>query len=295
MAEVRLAVIGGSGLYHMPQLENVETIEVSTPFGAPSSPITLGRLHGLDVAFLARHGTGHTLSPSEVPYQANVFALKLLGTEKILSVSAVGSLREDYAPLDVVVPNQIFDRTTDRPRTFFGGGLVGHVAFAHPFCPALSGALFQVAERHAGRAHRGGTLIVIEGPQFSTIAESETYRQLGFSVIGMTAAPEAKLAREAEICYATAAMVTDYDVWHLTHQQVTSDMVAENVRRNTELAHALIGGLVAELDMLEPCDCHDALASALLTHLDLVPEAKLKELEPIIGRYMNRAVAGAHG
>ncbi|HEV3310926.1 MAG TPA: S-methyl-5'-thioadenosine phosphorylase [Chloroflexota bacterium] len=285
MAEPVLGIIGGSGLYHMPDLHAVESIELSTPFGAPSSPITIGSLNGVDVAFLARHGHGHTLLPSEVPYRANVYAMKTLGVKQILSVSAVGSLREEYAPLDVVIPDQIYDRTRGRTSTFFGNGFVAHIGFAQPFCPALSGTVHQCASESPARAHKGGTLAVMEGPAFSTVAESETYRKLGFSIIGMTALPEAKLAREAELCYCTMAMVTDYDVWHQTHESVTQEMVASNVHRNTEVAHGIIRTLVSRLGVIAPCECGDALAAALLTSFDLVPEATLQALEPIVGRY----------
>ena len=285
MADFQLGIIGGSGLYDMPGLENVESIEVSTPFGPPSSPITAGTLGGVDVAFLARHGAGHTLLPSEVPYRANIYALKTLGVTRILSVSAVGSLREEYPPLDVVVPDQIFDRTRGRISTFFGAGMVAHVGFASPFCPSLSEHAFQVAAGSPAKAHKGGTLVAMEGPAFSTVAESETYRKLGFSIIGMTSLPEAKLAREAEICYSCLAMVTDYDVWHKSHEPVTQEMVAGNVRRNTEVAHGIIRDLVGGLGSIAPCECGSALAAALLTPFDLVPEATLTSLEPIIGKY----------
>jgi 5'-methylthioadenosine phosphorylase len=288
VAEPILGILGGSGLYHMPDLHAVESIELTTPFGAPSSPITIGSLNGVDVAFLARHGHGHTLLPSEVPYRANVYAMKTLGVKRILSVSAVGSLREEYAPLDVVIPDQIYDRTKGRTSTFFGNGFVAHVGFAQPFCPALSGAVLQCARESPARAHEGGTLAVMEGPAFSTVAESETYRKLGFSIIGMTALPEAKLAREAELCYCTMAMVTDYDVWHQTHESVTQEMVASNVLTNTEVAHGIIRTLVSRLGAVATCECGDALAAALLTSFDLVPEATLEALEPIVGRYRTK-------
>lgn len=288
MAEPILGVIGGSGLYHMPDLDNVETIELITPFGSPSSNLTLGALDGRDVAFLARHGVGHTLLPSEVPYRANIYALKTLGVQRILSVSAVGSLREDYPPLDIVVPDQLFDRTKNRPSTFFGNGLVAHTSFAQPFCPAFRESLLGAARESSATTHDGGTLVVMEGPMFSTIAESEVNRHLGFSLVGMTALPEAKLAREAELCYATMAMVTDYDVWHSSHDSVTSDMVAANVSRNTETAHLVIRGLIARLDVVGRCDCANALSRALLTSLEIVPEATLEMLDPIIGKYRSR-------
>lgn len=292
MAEPTLGVIGGSGLYNMPGLTNVEVLEINTPFGSTSSPVTIGNLRGVDVAFLARHGHAHTYLPSEVPYRANIYAMKALGVRRVLSVSAVGSLKEELAPLDVAVPDQLYDRTKARPSTFFGNGLVAHVGFAHPFCPAFAAIAFAAAKTSPAKVHMGGTLVTIEGPMFSTIAESETYRRLGFSLIGMTAIPEAKLAREAELCYATLAMVTDYDVWHETHEKVTSEMVAETVRRNVDVSRGIIAEVVSLLDRVGPCDCENALASGLLTGFEHVPEETLKALEPIIGKYHRREVDG---
>ena len=288
MVEPVLGVIGGSGLYNMPGLSNIEILEMNTPFGPTSSPVTIGTLRGVDVAFIARHGHAHTLLPSEVPYRANIYALKVLGVSRVLSVSAVGSLKQDLAPLDVAVPDQIFDRTRSRPSSFFGNGLVAHVSFANPFCPALSAVAFDAAKTSNATVHWGGTLVTIEGPMFSTIAESETYRKLGFSLIGMTAVPESKLAREAELCYTTLAMVTDYDVWHETHETVTSEMVAETVRRNVEVSREIIAEVVSRLDRVGPCECESALASGLLTGFEHVPDSTLKALEPIIGKYYRR-------
>jgi 5'-methylthioadenosine phosphorylase len=216
--------------------------------------------------------------------------MKTLGVRRVLSVSAVGSLKEELAPLDVAVPDQIYDRTKGRPNTFFGNGLVAHVGFAHPFCPALSATALDAAKTSAANVHMGGTLVTIEGPMFSTVAESETYRKLGFSLIGMTAIPEAKLAREAELCYATLAMVTDYDVWHETHEKVTSDMVAQTVHRNVDVSRGIIAEVVSRLDRIGHCDCENALATGLLTGFDHVPEETLKALEPIIGKYHKQAV-----
>jgi len=289
MPEPVLGVIGGSGLYQMEGLTNVEVVEMHTPFGTPSSPITVGTLNGVDVAFLARHGSGHTLLPSEVPYKANICALKLLGVKRVVSVSAVGSLREDYAPLDVVIPDQLFDRTKGRASTFFGEGLVAHVAFAQPFCPAMSQIAFESASESGAKTHRGGTLVVMEGPAFSTVAESEFHRRQEFSIVGMTALPEAKLAREAELCYCTVAMVTDYDVWHQSHASVTQEIVAGNVKQNTVIAHKIIRSLAGRLNPVETCECGSALASALVTPFQLVPGQTLARLEPIIGRYKPRA------
>lgn len=289
MPDPTLAVIGGSGLYHMEELTDVDVVEVPTPFGKPSSPITVGILAGSPVAFLARHGLGHTLLPSEVPYRANIYALKVLGVKRVVSVSAVGSLREDFAPLDIAIPDQLYDRTKNRRSTFFGDGMVAHVAFAHPFCPALSDLAFACCQESGATTHRGGTLAVMEGPAFSTVAESESYRQRGFSIIGMTALPEAKLAREAELCYCTIAMVTDYDVWRKGHDSVTQAMVAGNVRHNTKVAHTVLLSLAARLDTLGPCGCGQALAAALLTPFDLVPEDTLHRLFAILDPHRNPA------
>jgi 5'-methylthioadenosine phosphorylase len=290
-----LGIIGGSGLYEMPELSDVERVELDTPFGQPSGPITLGTLDGTRLAFIARHGIGHRLLPSEVPYRANIFALKLLGVERVLAVSAVGSLREEYAPLDLVVPDQLFDRTKNRLSTFFGNGIVAHVGFAQPFCPALSEVVFAAAQQAPARAHRGGTLVTMEGPAFSTIAESETYRRLGFALIGMTALPEAKLAREAELCYAILAMVTDYDVWHLLYETVTSDMVMANLQRNVTVARGVIREVAGHLDQIGHCTCRSALADAIVTPLELVPEATRMALDPIIGKYLRSSVGATEG
>ncbi len=267
MADVELGIIGGSGLYKMPALADVEERTEETPFGSPSDKVILGTLAGRRVAFIPRHGRDHTLLPSEVPYRANICALKQLGATRVLGVSAVGSLREDYRPLDVVVPDQLFDRTKDRAATFFGKGMVAHVGFAHPFCPAFSSAILRASTRSPAKAHDGGTLVVMEGPAFSTLAESETYRRLGFDLIGMTTLPEAKLAREAELCYASLSMVTDYDVWHQAHESVTSDMVAETLRRNIDIAYGIIEDLAGNLEDVGTCECGSALSSALLTNV----------------------------
>jgi len=290
LVDVELGIIGGSGLYAVPGLEDVEEQDVSTPFGRPSDRVVTGRLRGIGVAFIPRHGRNHTFLPSEVPYRANICALKQLGVRRVLGVSAVGSLREDYAPLDVVIPDQLYDRTKARAGTFFGEGMVAHVGFAQPFCPAFAATLLESARRSPATTHQGGTLVVMEGPAFSTIAESETYRKAGFSLIGMTTLPEAKLAREAELCYASLSMVTDYDVWHQTHETVSSDMVAETLRRNIDVAYGILGDLVDRLGEIGECRCGSALASALLTRFDVAPEATLQRLRPIIGRYTD----GAH-
>ncbi len=286
MAQAKVGVIGGSGLYQMEGLTDVEEIRIDTPFGAPSDAITIGKLGGTPVAFLPRHGRGHRLSPSELPFRANIYALKLLGVESIISVSAVGSLREDYAPLDIVVPDQLFDRTRGRASTFFAGGLVAHVGMAEPFCPALSEHLYQTARSIAPRVHKGGTYVCIEGPQFSTKAESRAYRQLGFDIIGMTAIPEAKLARESEICYGALAMVTDYDVWHESGETVTAEMVVMNLLKNVATSQQVLRQAIPTLPSQHACQCQRALADSLVTEKQLVPPETKERLAAIIAKYM---------
>ena len=287
MPTARVGVIGGSGLYQMEGLTEIEEVALNTPFGPPSDRIVIGTLEGIRIAFLPRHGRGHRLSPSEVPSRANIYALKSLGVEHIISVSACGSLREDIAPLDVVIPDQIFDRTKGiRPATFFGEGLVVHISFADPFCPELSGVLTQATEEVGVRYHRGGTMVVIEGPQFSTKAESHLYRQWGADIIGMTALPEAKLAREAEICYATLAMVTDYDVWHVSEETVTVEMVVRNLMRNVETAQRIIRTAIRNIDRVRSCPCASALRDAIITQRTVIPEASKERLRLLIGKYL---------
>jgi 5'-methylthioadenosine phosphorylase len=290
--KARLGVIGGSGLYQMTELTDVEEVHVQTPFGAPSDMITLGQLGQVPIAFLPRHGRAHRLSPTEVPAQANIYALKSLGVEWVISVSAVGSLREHLAPLDLVLPDQLFDRTKSRPNSFFEGGVVVHASFADPFCPHLSGLL---AEAAAGlgnvRAHRGGTYVCIEGPLFSTRAESHIYRQLGCDVIGMTALPEAKLAREAELCYAVVACVTDYDVWHAAEGPVTVEMVVANLARNVANAQRIIAAVAAQLPADRasiPCECDHALANAILTDRTAITAPLRERYRLLIGKYLEQ-------
>jgi len=282
-----IGIIGGSGLYEMEGVTARGEVAVETPFGPPSDRIALGTLEGREVAFLPRHGRGHRISPSEINFQANVYALKSLGVERILSVSAVGSLKEQYAPLHMVVPDQLVDRTFQRPSTFFGRGLVAHVAFARPFCADV-GRVLAAAARSAGTTvHEGGTYICIEGPQFSTRAESELYRSWGMDIIGMTNLQEARLAREAEICYATLAMVTDYDCWHPDHDAVTLSQILQNLSTNAVNAKTALRAAVRALPRGERrCECATALAHALVTAPELVPAALKAELAPIIGRYM---------
>jgi len=283
----RIGIIGGSGLYDMPELTNREERTISTPFGEPSGPYVLATLRGRRVAFLARHGRGHRLLPTELNFRANVFGFKLLGVEWILSASAVGSLREDYKPLDIVVPSQFFDRTRGRISTFFGGGVVAHVAFAHPVCGRLGDVVSGAAELAGASLHRGGTYVCMEGPQFSTVAESNFYRAAGFDIIGMTNLQEAKLAREAEICYATIALVTDYDCWHPEHDSVTVEMIVSNLMRNAEMAQRIIAGAVEQLPIERTCECARALATAIITRPEAIPAATKERLRPIIGKYLS--------
>lgn len=281
-----LAIIGGSGLYEMEGLTDTRTIRVSTPFGDPSDEFVLARLGETHIAFLPRHGRGHRFSPSEVNYRANIYALKTLGVERIISISAVGSMREDVEPLHAVVPDQLLDRTRLRPNTFFGNGMVAHVSFAEPFCPELSEVVYRAAVEAGATVHRGGTYVCIEGPQFSTKAESRIYRQWGVDIIGMTAIPEAKLAREAEICYATLALVTDYDVWHESGEVVTVDMVVANLLKNVALAKKVIRLAVPQVPRARGCACERALADAIITSKEAIPQKVKEDLAPIIGRYV---------
>jgi len=281
-----LAIIGGSGLYQMSGLEKTEEINVDTPFGKPSAPITIGTLEGMRVAFLASHGIGHHITPTEVPYRANIYALKSLGVERVVSISACGSLREDYAPGHIVIPDNIFDFTKDRIRSFFGEGLVAHISVADPFCGDLSNQLEASLRNTGAITHRGGSFITVEGPRFSTKAESNAYRAWGMSIIGMTASPEAFLAREAELCYATMAHVTDYDVWHESESPVTVEMVIQTLNKNTEIAQNAIRNLVRELISHDrACNCGQALATALITNPKVVPAETRKKLDLLVGKY----------
>ncbi len=280
------AVIGGSGLYDLEGLEDVRDHDVETPFGRPSAPIRVGRIGDRRIAFLARHGVGHHLTPSEVPYRANIYALKTLGVQRILSISACGSLREDLMPGHIVIPDQLIDHTQGRRRSFFGEGLVAHLSVPNPFCADLSRHLETAAIEAGGVVHMGGTSITIEGPRFSTKAESALYRSWGLSLIGMTTAPEVFLAREAELCYAVMAHVTDFDVWHVSAAPVTVDAVVRTLNKNTALAQAAIRRLLLRLPEERPCDCGSALAGALITSLDSVPATTLKMLAPLVSKYI---------
>lgn len=282
-----LAVIGGSGLYDMPGLQQTQEREIETPFGKPSAPIVTGYLEGQPIAFLARHGVGHPISPSEINYRANIYALKSIGVQRIVSISACGSLREDFKPGEIVIPNQLFDFTKYRKRTFFEGGLVAHISVADPFCPHLSSETFQAVKDTGTTVHRGGSFITIEGPRFSTRAESNTYRAWGMSLIGMTTSPEAFLAREAELCYSVMAHVTDYDVWHITEEPVTVEMVIEILIQNTEIARQAVRNLLHRLTPERPCDCPHALADALITRPDVIPAATRQRLSLLVDKYLD--------
>ncbi len=281
-----LGVIGGSGLYAMGGLEHTETLEVETPFGQPSAPIVAGMLDGRRVAFLARHGIGHHISPTEVNYRANIYALKKIGVQKVVSISACGSLREDYAPGQIVIPDQIFDFTRSRARSFFGEGLVVHIGVADPLCLDLSSQVLQAVQQAGAVVHMGGTFITIEGPRFSTRAESNVFRSWGMSIIGMTASPEAFLAREAELCYAIMAHVTDYDVWHVSEAPVSVEMVVRTLLQNTAVAQDAVRRLVGSLPAGQPCGCQDAMKDAIITQRDRIPLSTRHKLDILVDKYL---------
>jgi 5'-methylthioadenosine phosphorylase len=283
---VHIGIIGGSGLYDMADVTDRTEIELTTPFGDPSGPYLLGTLRGKRVAFLARHGAGHRLLPSELNFRANIFGMKMLGVEYILSASAVGSLKEEYKPLDIVIPDQFIDRTRGRISTFFGRGLAAHVGFAHPFCKILSRLVSSSGQDAAATVHTGGTYVCMEGPQFSTLAESRLYRSWGADIIGMTNLQEAKLAREAEICYTTIALVTDYDCWHPDHDSVTVDMVIANLMQNAKTAQHIMAKAVEGLPYERTCECASALKYALITRPDAIPAQTRQELAPLVSKYL---------
>jgi 5'-methylthioadenosine phosphorylase len=283
---IALAIIAGSGLYHMPGLSDVKEIQPTTPFGKPSAPIVIGTLEGKRIAFLARHGIGHHILPGEVNYRANIYALKKLGARRILSINACGSLREDFVPGHIVIPDQIFDNTRGRASTFFGEGLVAHAGVADPFCADLVTALENAVRQTNVTLHRGGAFIIIEGPRFSTKAESQTFRAWGMSIIGMTAAPEAFLAREAEMCYAAMAHVTDYDVWHTAEATVTVEMVLQVLYKNTQTAQEAIRHLVRDLPAGRPCTCENAMATAIITDPAVIPPEIRKKLDLLVRKYI---------
>ncbi len=287
MRPVPIGIIGGSGLYDMAEVTDREEVTLTTPFGDPSGPYVVGTLRGRRVAFLARHGAGHRLMPTKLNYRANIFGLKVLGVEFILSASAVGSLQERYVPQHLVIPDQFFDRTKGRPSTFFGNGLVAHVGFAHPVCARLGDIAYESCRKVGATVHRGGTYVCMEGPQFSTLAESKLYRSWGMDIIGMTNLQEAKLAREAEICYATIALVTDYDCWHPEHDSVTVEMIVANLTANASTAQQVIAEAVGRLPIERTCECAHALKYGIITRPDAVPAKLKKDLAPLIGRYLS--------
>lgn len=286
MSEKIIGIIGGSGLYEMEGLKNVKEVKVKTPFGNPSDAYIVGKLGDVKMVFLPRHSRGHKLLPSELNYRANIFGMKKLGVEWIISVSAVGSMREDIKPGHIVIPDQFFDRTKGRPNTFFGKGIVGHVEFADPVCHDLSGILYNAGKELNITVHKGGTYICIEGPQFSTRAESKIYRKWGVDVIGMTNIPEAKLAREAEICYATLALSTDYDCWHETEESVTVEMILETIKNNVANAKAIIKRAVRKIEGVRKCKCASAMKYAIVTDKKVIPAKVKKDLKPLIGKYV---------
>lgn len=292
--QATFAIIGGSGFYEIEGLDDVTRVEVETPFGAPSGPIVIGTLAGRRTAFLPRHGPGHRYLPNEVPQKANIWALASLKVRSVVSVSAVGSLKEEIAPLHLVVPDQIIDRTTARVRSFFGGGVSGHIAFDTPYCPTMSATLLQAAEANGSRVHEGGTLVVIEGPAFSTRAESQLYQGYGASIIGMTAVPEARLAREAGICYTTLACVTDYDTWHAGEEKVSISLVLENLARNIVSARRIIAAVAAKLPDWRDCPiCPQAIGTAIVSNLEAAPEETKRDLGPLLERYYALQAGGA--
>jgi 5'-methylthioadenosine phosphorylase len=285
MEEIKIGIIGGSGLYDMPGLTERNEISIETPFGSPSDSLIVGTLSGKRVAFLSRHGRGHRSMPSDLNFRANIYAMKLLGVERILSVSAVGSLKEELAPLDIVLPDQFVDRTSGRRSTFFGDGLVAHISFADPVCPDLIEQVHRASQKAGIAAKKGGVYICMEGPAFSTRAESNLYRSWGMDIIGMTNLQEAKLAREAEICYVTIALVTDYDCWHESHESVSTDMIVANLLKNCQAAQTIIAQTVKDLQIAKRCQCGEALKYAIITDKAAVPVETKRKLECIVGKY----------
>lgn len=282
----RVGIIGGTGLYHISALKDVKSVEVDTPFGKPSSPVVIGTWHGVPVAFLARHGIGHFILPHEVNYRANIHALKQLGVNRLVGVNACGSLREDYAPGEIVIPDQLVDFTRKRANTFFGDGLVAHVGSADPFCPDLSAQLYKAVAEAGGSVHRGGTFITVEGPRFSTRGESNMFRAWGMDIIGMTSSPEAFLAREAEMCYACMAHVTDYDVWHVTEEAVSVEMVIRTLNNNTQLAQKSLSLLLKALLPETACQCGNALENTIMTAPGQIPPSTRQKLSLLVGKYL---------
>lgn len=286
MEEQMIGIIGGSGLYNIEGIKDVKSVFIDTPFGKPSDSFTTGTLEGRRVAFLPRHGKGHTILPSELNFRANIYAMKQLGVTHIVAVSAVGSMKEEIKPLDIVIPDQFFDRTRGRMSTFFGEGIVGHVSFADPVCNVLADTLFNATQSVGAHVHKGGTYLCMEGPLFSTRAESNVYRQWGVSVIGMTNLQEAKLAREAEICYSTLAMATDYDCWHVSEETVTLEMILGNLSKNAETAKRILKAAIPKIEQKRSCACTTAVQNAIVTHKDIIPENTKKKLDVIFGKYL---------
>ncbi len=288
MPQAKIGVIGGSGLYDIEGMTDVEEVDINTPFGKPSDIIVVGNLGGVGVAFLPRHGRGHRILPTDVPVRANIHALKSLGVEQIIGINSVGSLKEEFKPGDLLIPDQLIDRTRSRVNTFFGEGVVAHIPFADPFCPMMAETVYQSAQAAGATVHRGGTYVVMEGPAFSTRAESNLYRSWGAAVIGMTALPEAKLAREAEICYTVIACVTDYDCWYEAHESVSVEMILDTMRRNIDTAREIIRMALGKLPVARDCACATALEKAIITAPELIPEVQKRKLDLLIGKYIGK-------
>ena len=286
MEKIELGIIGGSGLYDIEGIKNLQPVALDTPFGQPSDEYMVGELNGKKIAFLPRHGRGHRFTPSEINYRANIYGFKKLGVERLVSISAVGSMREDIKPGDLVIADQFFDRTSKRISTFFGQGMVVHVGFADPVCPELSGILFQSGKKMGYTMHKGGTYVCIEGPQFSTRSESNIYRQWGVDIIGMTNIPEAKLAREAEMCYATIALATDYDCWRISEEAVTADAVIKVLIENVSKAKAIIRDVITQLPGRRACHCGQSLDHAIITAQDKIPANIKQDLDLLVGKYL---------
>jgi 5'-methylthioadenosine phosphorylase len=286
MTNIRIGILGGTGLYNLDYLEDIKEVSPNTPFGKPSDNIVTGTIHGTPVAFLARHGRGHVYSPSEIPARANIFALKEMGIQRLISVSAVGSLRENIRPLDIVIPNQLIDRTKSRPSTFFDGGIVAHVSFAQPICEQMGGILYNGAMDNGATTHDSGTYVVIEGPQFSTISESHMYRSWGADIIGMTALPESKLAREAEMCYSILACTTDYDCWRTEETPVTVEMVIANLNKNSALSKSILTDIIPNIPIEQECGCQSALDNSIITDRERIAEEPKQKLWPLLKKYL---------
>jgi len=289
MAHAKIAVIGGSGLYEIEGISGVEEVSLNTPFGPPSDKIVVGKLEGVNVAFLPRHGRGHRIPPTDVPFRANIYALKSLGVERIIAINSVGSLKADLKPGELLIPDQLIDRTRSRVNTFFRESIAVHIPFADPFCPVLSRVVYEAAQKAGATVHKGGTYVVMEGPAFSTRAESRLHRSWGADVIGMTALPEAKLAREAEICYAVIACITDYDSWHEGFEPVTAEIIINTLRQNIATAKKIIKLALGKIPEKRDCDCGSALRTAIVTRPDLIPEKQKKDLDLLIGKYIRKA------